>query len=85
MSKLNPKPIDIINAAIAEIYGPQAVDLLILFSTLNDKGKQGIIKYANEYNELPQYKKALTLAELAEQNNRERIRECAKARIRSNK
>lgn len=85
MSKLNPKPIDIINAAIAEIYGKQAVNLLILFSALNDKGKQGIINYADEYNELPQYKKALTLAELAEQNNRERIREYSRTRIRNNK
>ena len=39
MDKLNPKPIDIINAAIAEIYGKQAVDLLKLFSKLNEEGK----------------------------------------------
>lgn len=35
MNKLKVKPIDIINAAIAEVYGKQAVVLLTLFSTLN--------------------------------------------------
>ena len=61
MSKL--KPLDIINAAIAEIYGEQAVELLTLFSTLNSKGKQRIIKYADEYNELPQYTKVIMIGE----------------------
>ena len=81
MSKLSPKPIDIINAAIAEIYGTQAVDLLILFSALNDKGQKNIIQYADEYNELPKYKKALTLAELAEQNRQELERKNLKAEL----
>ena len=40
MNKLKVKPIDIINAAIAEVYGKQAVVLLTLFSTLNNKGKE---------------------------------------------
>ena len=63
MNKLKPKPLDIINAAIAEIYGEQAVELLTLFSALNSKGKQRIIKYADEYNELPQYAKVITIGE----------------------
>ncbi len=65
MSK--PKPIDIINAAISEIYGTQAVELLKLFSALNDRGKTRIIKFTGEYNELPEYAKAIRLCK-AEKN-----------------
>lgn len=63
MKKVSPKPIDIINAAIAEIYGEQAVELLNLFSKLNSTGKQKIINQADEYNEIPRYKKAISLGE----------------------
>ncbi len=59
MSK--PKPIDIINAAISEIYGTQAVELLKLFSALNDRGKAKVIGFADEYNEIPAYTKTIRL------------------------
>ena len=61
MNKLSPNPIDIINAAVSEIYGKQAIELLTLFSTLNDKGKQRIIEYADEYNESPKFTKVIKL------------------------
>lgn len=55
------KPIDIINAVITEVYGERAVELLRLFSTLNELGKNNIIEYADEYNELEKYTKVITL------------------------
>lgn len=61
MNKLNPKPIDIINAAIAEIYGKQAVDLLKLFSKLNDEGKSLTVEYAEMSANSDRYKKAIML------------------------
>ncbi len=61
MSKLNPKPIDIINAAIAEIYGEQAVDLLKFFSRLNDDAKFIITGYAEHLSGHNEYKKAIML------------------------
>lgn len=62
MNKLNPKPIDIINAAISEIYGQKAIELLTMFSTLNDKGQQRIIEYADEYSEIPKFIKAIHIS-----------------------
>ena len=51
MEKLNLKPIDIINAVIAEIYGERAVELLSLASKLNETGWDSLISYAH-YNSL---------------------------------
>lgn len=61
MNKLNPKPIDIINAAVSEIYGKKAIELLTLFSMLNDKGQQRIIEYTDEYSEITKFTKAIHL------------------------
>lgn len=63
MDKLSPKPIDIINAAVSEIYGNQAIELLRLTTALTDKGIQRIIELAEEYNENPKYMKAIKLCE----------------------
>ncbi len=63
MNKLKVKPIDIINAAIAEVYGKQAVVLLTLFSTLNNKGKEKIIDWTDDYSKLPRYTKTINLGE----------------------
>ena len=62
MNKLNPKPIDIINAAIAEIYGERAVELLSLASGLNDTGWEHLITYAH-YNSL-NHKKAIRFSDV---------------------
>lgn len=61
LNKLKPKPLDIINAAIAEIYGEQAVELLTMFSTLNDVGKSRIMRFADDYKEIPEYTKVIKL------------------------
>ena len=63
MNKLKPKPLDIINAAIAEIYGEQAVKLLALVSTLNTKGMDIVLSFAYDYSMIPHYTKAINLGE----------------------
>lgn len=61
MNKLNPKPIDVLNAAIAEIYGEQAPELLKYFSKLTDKGKINVLEYTGWSANSDRYKKAVSI------------------------
>lgn len=57
MNNIKLKPIDIINAAIAEIYGKQTVDLIKFFTKLHDSGKSDLIEYVKWLSESDKYKK----------------------------
>lgn len=72
LNKFKPKPIDIINAAIAEIYGEQAVDLLKFFSILNDEAKFIITGYSECLSKHNEYKKA-TMIRISENQEEHRV------------
>lgn len=62
MNKL--KFIDVLNSAITEFYGENAVPLLKLFSSLNQKGQANVLDYADVQFSVPEkYSRTMKLVE----------------------
>ena len=61
MSKLTFK--DILDSAIAELYGENAVELLKLFTTLNLKGQSHLMACTETCSNTAKYSKTINLGE----------------------
>lgn len=65
------KFIDVLNSAIAEFYGENAVQLLKVFSSLNQKGQLVILDHAEMCSAIPKkYSRSIKLAEQSVDDNK---------------